>query len=158
MISMKEVMVFYIFLQLSVLVNSDGNVSYFRLECTFLLNAARSILSSVEKQSAFIVSVNLPSNSYNFTLGLFLCLVRFFFDVGFLHFHISPVIPVCTFVPIQFRKLCHRHFGLSFQNLLEPLNIILCSHQSNFQHIFSPFPQEFPQWASGFGSIPGNGV
>ena len=62
MISMKEVMAFYIFLQMSVLVNSDGNVSYFRLECTFLLNAARSILSSVEKQCAFIVSVNLPSN------------------------------------------------------------------------------------------------
>ena len=151
-------MAFYIFLQMSVLVNSDGNVSYFRLECTFLLNAARSILSSVEKQSAFIVSVNLPSNSYNFTLGLFLCLVRFFFDVGFLHFHISPVIPVCTFVPVQFRNFRHSHFGLSFQNLLEPLNIILCSHQSNFQHVSSPFPQGFPRRTSAFGNIPDNGA
>jgi len=62
MISMKEVMAFYIFIHMSVLVNSDGNVSYFRLECTFLLNAAQLILSSVEKQCAFIVSVNLPSN------------------------------------------------------------------------------------------------
>ena len=98
-----------------------------------------------------LVVVVLPTPPFWFAIAitlhmvLFLRLVRFFFYIGFLHFHISPVIPVCTLVPVQFGNFRHSHFGLSLQNPLEPLNIILRSHQSNFQHVSSPFLQGFLQ-------------
>lgn len=67
---------------------------------------------------------------YYFTHGFSLCLVSFFFDIGFLHFHISPIKSVSSFVLLKFGILRHDNFRLSFQNFLklplEEIRIVPC--------------------------------
>ena len=57
-------------------------------------------LSGLEVSLVNVMSREIMTISIILHMVLFLRLVRFFFHVGFLHFHISPVIPVCTFVPV----------------------------------------------------------
>ena len=52
--------------------------------------------------------------------------------VSFLYFYIRPVKFLRSLIRIHLGKLRYFHFRIPLQNLSEPLNIILCSHQSDF--------------------------
>lgn len=49
-----------------------------------------------------------------------------------LYFYIRPVKFLRSLIRIHLGKLRYFHFRIPLQNLSEPLNIILCSHQSDF--------------------------